>query len=235
MVEVNRARHVVPEVAEATGLALSILVLDAEGALAEAVARALLREEGIARATGVSDPGVASSTLERGGLDVVVVGTDADDWDATAFLRTAGLICPGVTLVAMSGDHAPERAAAALLAGAASWVPKQAGVQELATVIRASARGRSSVPPELLHQVLRLMAGSATGEERKSVFGDLTQREQEILEYAVLGYSRAEIADELGLSINTVRTHLQHVLRKLGVRTTLGAVTLVLRERAGSG
>ena len=79
------------------------------------------------------------------------------------------------------------------------------------------------------------MAGSATGEERRSVFGELTQREQEILEYAVLGYSRAEIADELGLSINTVRTHLQHVLRKLGVRTTLGAVTLVLRERAGSG
>ena len=50
---------------ESTGLALSLLVLDAEGALAEAVARALLREEGIARATGASDPGVAVATLER--------------------------------------------------------------------------------------------------------------------------------------------------------------------------
>lgn len=235
MLEVNGSRPAAPEVADASGPALSLLVLDAEGALAEAVARALLREDGIARATGASDPGVATSALERGGLDVVVVGTDAEDWDATAFLRSAGLTCPGVTLIAMSGDHAPERVAAALLAGAVSWVPKQAGVQELAAVIRASARGRSSVPPELLHQVLRLMAGSTSGEERRSVFGELTQREQEILEYAVLGYSRAEIAGELGLSINTVRTHLQHVLRKLGVRTTLGAVTLVLRERAGSG
>jgi DNA-binding NarL/FixJ family response regulator len=235
VLEANGSLHVVPEVAEATGLALSLLVLDAEGALAEAVAGALLREEGIARATGVSDPEVAASRLQLGGFDVVVVGTDGDDWDATAFLRTAGLTGPGVTLIAMSGDHAPERVAAALLAGAVSWVPKQAGVQELAAVIRASAGGRSSVPPDLLHQVLRLMAGSATGDERRSVFGELTQREQEILEYAVLGYSRAEIADELGLSINTVRTHLQHVLRKLGVRTTLGAVTLVLRERAGSG
>lgn len=232
MLEANAQRSASHARIEQDELALSLLVVDAEEALADAVARALLHEEGITWATGVSDPKVAAASLATGGHDVVVVGTDGDDWDAVAFLRAAGLTGPGVTLVAMSGDPSPERATAALLAGAVSWVPKQAGVQELASVIRASARGRSSVPPELLHQVLRRMATSATGEARKSVFGELTQREREILEYAVLGYSRAEIAAELGLSINTVRTHLQHVLRKLGVRTTLGAVTLVLRERA---
>ena len=221
-----------PEGAE--GPALSLLVLDSEKALAEAVARALVHEDGIGSATGVSDPEVAAAAVELNNLDVVVVGTDSDDWDPLTFVRATARRGPGVTLVAMSGDHAPERVTAALLAGAVSWVPKQAGVRELAAVIRAAAQGRSSVPPDLLHQVLRRLSTHAPGDGRTSVFADLTQREQEILEYAVLGYSRGEIASELGLSVNTVRTHVQHVLRKLGVHSTLGAVTLVLRERGAS-
>jgi DNA-binding NarL/FixJ family response regulator len=219
---------------EADGLALSLLVLDGEKALAEAVARALVHEEGIVWATGVSDPEVAATTVEQGNFDVVVVGTDSDDWDPLTFLRTTARRGPGVTLVAISGNDAPEHVTAALLAGAVSWASKQAGIHHLAAVIRAAAQGRSSVPPDLLHQVLRRLATQFTGDPSDSVFADLTQREQEILEYAVLGYSRGEIAAELGLSVNTVRTHVQHVLRKLGVHTTLGAVTLVLRERAAS-
>jgi two-component system nitrate/nitrite response regulator NarL len=80
--------------------------------------------------------------------------------------------------------------------------------------------------------VLRQLATHASDDSRTSVFAGLTEREQEILEYAVLGYHRGEIATELGLSVNTVRTHIQHVLRKLGVHTTLGAVAMVLQERA---
>lgn len=232
MQEANGSRPAAPaEPGETEGLALSLLVLDSEKALAEAVAGALVREEGIVWATGLSDPEVAASAVELGHVDVVVVGTDSDDWDPLTFLRTTTLRGPSVTLVAMSGDHAPERVTAALLAGAVSWVPKQVGIRELAAVIRAAARGRSSVPPDLLHQVLRQLANHSRVDRRNSAFSDLTPREKEILEYAVLGYSRGEIAAELGLSVNTVRTHMQHVLRKLGVHTTLGAVTLVLQER----
>jgi DNA-binding NarL/FixJ family response regulator len=80
--------------------------------------------------------------------------------------------------------------------------------------------------------VLRRLAGSPVPTARSSVFVGLTEREREVLEYSVLGLSRTDIAGELGVSVNTVRTHVQHILTKLRVHTTLEAVTLVLRERA---
>src|SRR4051794_23865505 len=64
-----------PEADATRSTALSLLILDGEKALAEAVARALLLEQGIRSATGMSDPEAARSAIELGQLDVVVVGT----------------------------------------------------------------------------------------------------------------------------------------------------------------
>jgi DNA-binding NarL/FixJ family response regulator len=60
----------------------------------------------------------------------------------------------------------------------------------------------------------------------------LTERELDVLEYLALGLTRVEIADELGLSVNTVRTHLQRLLAKLGVHTRLEAVSLLLLDKS---
>jgi DNA-binding NarL/FixJ family response regulator len=139
-----------------------------------------------------------------------------------------------VVQVAMSGVEDPDRVTEVLMAGAVSWVPKRVDVLTLATVVLGSARGESSVPPGLLRQVLHRLTAGAVRTGRQDTFAGLTDREREILEYAALGLSRGEIAEELALSINTVRTHLQHVLSKLGVHTTLEAATLLLRERTAA-
>jgi len=177
----------------------------------------------------------AADAVADRGLDVVVVDTDSEGWDPLAFLRAAARRRPDLALVAMSADERPELVTAALKAGAVSWVSKQVGVQEMVDVICATSRGESSVPPRLLRDVLRELAGSSAPHGQASVFAGLTDREREILEYAVLGLSRGQIAAELGLSINTVRTHVHHILTKLGTHTMLEAVTLVLRERAAAG
>jgi DNA-binding NarL/FixJ family response regulator len=110
-----------------------------------------------------------------------------------------------------------------------SWVPKQVSVRELAEVVVGVTRGEASLPPAVLLQVLRrLTADHADGD---GVLARLTMRERQILEHTARGMSRREIADRLHVSVNTVRTHSQHMLSKLGVHTTLEAVTLALRER----
>jgi DNA-binding NarL/FixJ family response regulator len=178
----------------------------------------------------VSDPSEAASAIDED-ADVVVVGMDSADWDTLGFLRWTSRRRPDVAMVAMSGTDETDLVTAALKAGAVSWVPKWAAVEEMAEVVVGAARGESSIPPVVLRKVLRqLTAGSAS--PRRSVFVTLTARERDVLELAVMGYSRSDTAGDLGLSVNTVRTHLQHILRKLGVHTTLEAVTLVLRERA---
>jgi len=209
-------------------------VLDEEAALAEALVAALTGYEEFLLVTATSDPTTAASTVRAGGVDVLILGADAEEWDALSFIEWVSRRHPTVALVAMSGNEDPQRVTRILLAGAASWLPKRSGVDSLVTVVLGAVRGESSVPPRMLRQVLRELSANSGASRRSSVLLGLTAREREILEYAVMGLSRGEIAGELGLSINTVRTHLQHILSKLGVRTTLEAVTLVLHERAAS-
>jgi DNA-binding NarL/FixJ family response regulator len=210
---------------------LSVLILDSEQALAQALAAALLRQKGITSTQAASDPDVAVTAMEVGGVDVMVAGIDSEYWDPLALIGRTVRRFPDLAVVAMSGIDDPNRVTAALHAGAVSWVPKRVGIGELAAVVVGAARGESFVPPVLLRQVLRRLALSSAPVRRESVFTTLTAREGEILEYATDGLNREEIAAELGVSINTVRTHIQHILSKLGVHTTLEAVALVLRER----
>jgi DNA-binding NarL/FixJ family response regulator len=209
---------------------VSVVVVDDEKALAEALAAALLDRHGVASVIAASDAASAASAVERTDPDVVVVGLDSGEWNAVALVRDVARRRPEAALIAMSADDDPDLVARALRAGAVSWVPKRVGIGEMAGVITGAARGESSIPPGILREVLRRLAGDPAPTARASVFADLTDREREILEYAALGYKRSEIADELGLSVNTVRTHVQHILSKLGVHTMLEAVTLVLRE-----
>jgi DNA-binding CsgD family transcriptional regulator len=58
----------------------------------------------------------------------------------------------------------------------------------------------------------------------------LTAREREVLDYMVSGLGRTEIASRLGLSVNTVRTHTQNLIAKLGVHSSLEAVALALQN-----
>lgn len=216
-------------------LRLSVVVVDSEQALAEALAAALPSYDGVASASAANDPISAASVMDRTPSDVLVVGVDSQEWDALAFMRWVTRRWPEVAMVALSANDDPDRATAALKAGAMSWVPKYISVRTMAAIVNSAARGESSVPPQLLRQVLRELTHDATPMERVSVFDGLTDREREILEYAVLDFRRGDIARELGLSVNTVRTHMQHILSKLGVHTTLEAVTLVLREQAPAG
>jgi DNA-binding NarL/FixJ family response regulator len=212
--------------------AVGVLIVDSEQALAQALAEALGHESVICRARAADGPVTAARALDAERVDVAVVALDCDGWDAAAFVRDLSLRNPAPVVVAMSGVDDPAQATAAVAAGAVSWVSKQAGVQEFVNVVRAAAGGEASVPPAMLMQVLRRLSTALAAGQHNSVAVRLSHRERQILDYTAQGLSRAEIAARLRVSVNTVRTHSQHMLSKLGVHTTLEAVTLALREGA---
>jgi len=214
---------------------VSVCIVDSHVALAEALVRALEVEDGVESTRAAGDPQAAASAVGSGQVDVLVVAIDSDEWDAEKLLRWATHCGRDVALVAMSGDDDSERIVNAILAGASSWVPKQMHVQEFAGVVVGAAGGESFIPPLMLRTVLRrLTVTRSPAPIARSLFSVLTEREREVLNYAASGLSRADIADEMGLSLNTVRTHLQRIMKKLGVNTTLEAVTQVLHERASA-
>jgi DNA-binding NarL/FixJ family response regulator len=213
---------------------VTLLVMDGEQALAEALAAVFRAADWVAWAAVADSPAAAARVLDTSAVDVIVVGTDAEGADPLAVLRWVAGRYPQLALVAMSADDGDEAAARALEAGAVAWLPKSAGVEEMAAIVRRAAAGEASLPVSVLRLLVRRQREAVMPRHLPSVLSSLTARQREILEHAVLGFSRADIADELGLSVHTVRTHLQHILRKLGVHSTLEAVAMVLRERAST-
>nr|AYC80012.1 hypothetical protein [uncultured bacterium] len=94
----------------------------------------------------------------------------------------------------------------ALRAGAAGYVRKDAEPETLLAAVRAVARGRTFIDPSIGHRVLRTT----------DMPDDLTPREREVLRHVALGESNKDIAAALEISEETVKTHVKHVLAKLG-------------------
>ncbi|MDN3293086.1 response regulator transcription factor [Streptomyces ficellus] len=141
---------------------------------------------------------------------------------------------PEVRTVVLAEKDDARRAALALQAGASGWVAKDCSLQRLLTVIRGVLRDETHLPPALLTGVLReLTAARKHRTESERLVESLTPREREVLRCMVAGLGRKAVAERLFLSPHTVRTHMQNVLGKLGVHSTLAAVALA--RRAGVG
>ncbi|WSD97788.1 response regulator transcription factor [Streptomyces sp. NBC_01474] len=141
---------------------------------------------------------------------------------------------PTVRTVVLAEKDDPRRAALALQAGASGWVAKDCSLSRLLTVIRGVLRDETHLPPALLTSVLReLTAARKHRTDSERLVESLTPREREVLRCMVAGLGRKAVAERLFLSPHTVRTHMQNVLGKLGVHSTLAAVALA--RRAGVG
>ncbi|MEE4544337.1 response regulator transcription factor [Streptomyces sp. V4-01] len=140
----------------------------------------------------------------------------------------------GTRTVVLAERDDPVRAARALQAGASGWVAKDCSLSRLLSVVRGVLRDETHLPPALLTGVLReLTAARRNRTESERLVESLTPREQEVLRCMVAGLGRKAVAERLFLSPHTVRTHMQNVLGKLGVHSTLAAVALA--RRAGVG
>ncbi|MER5477084.1 response regulator transcription factor [Streptomyces sp. NPDC002734] len=154
--------------------------------------------------------------------------------DGIALVATVRSAHPGVRTVVLAEKDDPRRAAQALQAGASGWVAKDCSLSRLLTVVRGVLRDETHLPPALLTGVLREMTAARRHRtESERLVESLTPREREVLRCMVAGLGRKAVAERLFLSPHTVRTHMQNVLGKLGVHSTLAAVALA--RRAGVG
>ncbi|MGF1432130.1 LuxR C-terminal-related transcriptional regulator, partial [Kitasatospora sp. LaBMicrA B282] len=154
--------------------------------------------------------------------------------DGIALLGRACHTYPGLRAVVLAAEEDPRRAVRALYAGAAGWVAKESSLTRLLTVLRGVLRGETHLPPALLTGVVReLTTARRDRTESERLVESLTPREKQVLRCMVAGLGRQAVAERLYLSPHTVRTHMQNVLGKLGVHSTLAAVALA--RRAGVG
>jgi len=140
--------------------------------------------------------------------------------DAIAAIRSSH---PGVRVVALTSYSEAQRVHAALEAGASGYVLKDAEADEVAAAIRAAARDEVHLDAA----VARTLAMSMS--VRRPV-ADLTSREREVLVLVAQGKSNQDIADALFISERTARTHVSHVIGKLGLESRVQAALWAVRN-----
>jgi DNA-binding NarL/FixJ family response regulator len=116
----------------------------------------------------------------------------------------------------------------ALRAGASGFLLKSADGDTLVNAVKVVAGGEALLAPEVTRRVIEQFArgGAPAGQHvpTPEAIGDLSEREVEVLQLMARGLSNQEIAKELFLSSTTIKTHVSHILTKLGVRDRVQAV-----------
>jgi DNA-binding NarL/FixJ family response regulator len=136
---------------------------------------------------------------------------------------------PDVRILALTGRRDAQAVKEAMAAGFTGYLTKDTPLPSFAERIRSALRGEVVVPQWLeTPRVVTRTQGDVTAE---LLAGQLTPREREVLSLLVEGSDNAEIARRLAVSANTVRTHVQSILTKLGVRSRLQAAAFAVRHQ----
>jgi DNA-binding NarL/FixJ family response regulator len=140
-----------------------------------------------------------------------------DGIEATRELAGPGVADPLAVVVITTFDL-DEHVYAALRAGARGFLLKDAGPALLAQAVHAAAAGDALIAPSVTARLLGAFARAGSTPAATQPVDPLTEREEQVLATVARGRTNAEVADELHISLSTVKTHLASLMGKLGAR-----------------
>ena len=204
---------------------IGVLIVDDHRVFAESLARLLADEEDI-QVLGTANSGSDGLTLAAElGPRVVLVDYEMPDIDGISVAAQLKTASPETMVVMLTGSTDDRVLTQAIEAGCSGFLTKDRGASEVAEAVRRAAVGEALISPEMLARLLPKLTRT-----QRSVGDDLTDRERDVLGYLVRGMTNRAIADELYLSVNTVRNYVQSLLTKLGAHSKLEAVSRAVRE-----
>jgi DNA-binding NarL/FixJ family response regulator len=159
--------------------------------------------------------------------NVVMLDVRMPDGDGLNCLARIKLDFPDTPVVMFSSFDNPTYIARAVALGAAGYLSKSAGRSEIVDGIRAAASGDTLWSSDELRRVTGALTAPRNAAEADV---PLTKRESEVLKQLAFGLTNKEIAQSLGISYETVKEHVQHILRKLGVSDRTQAAVWAVRN-----
>jgi len=163
-------------------------------------------------------------------FDVVIMDIDLPRMsgiDATARLLAR---FPDAAVVMLTVFEEPSAILAAICAGASGYLLKRTSARVLLAQLQSIAGGGAPMTAGVARTVLQLLRRSTSTTRGTSGRLDLTEREQDVLRCLVRGLSYQQTADELLIRLDTVRTHIRALYKKLQVHSVAAAVTRAIRE-----
>jgi DNA-binding NarL/FixJ family response regulator len=206
---------------------IRVLLADDHTMVREATAE-ILNHQPDMHVVGQAETGEEAVSLARElQADVALMDIAMPRLNGVEATRRINAECPGCRVLALTAHEEEQYVVQLLQAGAAGYLPKTMGLDELLEAIRAVARGESILSPAAATVVVRHLARRDPPEEPAR---PLTDRELEVLQLAAQGLTSYDIAQRLFVSMRTVEAHLTHVYNKLGVSSRIEAVVHAMRR-----
>jgi DNA-binding NarL/FixJ family response regulator len=207
-------------------MSIDILIAD-DHEVVRAGLKTLLADTDINIVAEASDGNTAFKLASKHRPGLVLLDVRMPDGDGLNCLARIKLDLPEVPVVMFSSHDNPTYIARAVALGASGYLLKSATRDELIEAIRTASGGESIWSREELRRVTGALAAPRNGSEADV---PLTKRESEVLKQLAFGLTNKEIAQSLGISYETVKEHVQHILRKVGVSDRTQAAVWAVRK-----
>ncbi|WP_219509661.1 response regulator [Nonomuraea ceibae] len=204
---------------------IRVLIADDESLLRTGVRLILEHADDLVVVAEAADGAEAVAAAVEHRADVALLDIRMPGVDGLAAVAELSRIAPAVKSLVLTTFGEYENLATALQAGAAGFLLKDTGPQELIQAVRTVAGGHAVLAPQLTRHILDRYV--RTGDRRASeLISSLSQRERDVLVLVGAGLSNAEIARDLFMGEGTVKTHISRILAKLRCSNRVQAAIL---------
>jgi two-component system, NarL family, response regulator LiaR len=205
---------------------IRVLIVDDHSVVREGLRAFLELQDGFEVVGEAADGEEAIVSASRLRPNVILMDLVMPQLGGVAAMRRLREEVPDARVIVLTSFLDDDKLLPALRAGAAGYLLKNAEPQELARAVRAAHSGEAVLDPVVAARLVEALA-AADGQEP---LDRLTPREREVLVLVGRGFSNKRIAKELGIAEKTVKTHVGHVLAKLGVTDRTQAAVVAVRS-----
>ena len=217
-------------------MSVRVAIADDDAPYRAAIAELLTLEPGFAVVGSFASAAEIVTAAGPGGpapWDLILMDIEMPGIDGIAATASLKARFPEMQVVMLTSFEEPERIVRAIVAGADGYLVKRSDAREVLEEVRAVVAGGSPLTPSVARSILATVRGAGSPPPAAGTAGggyELSERESDVLRALVSGMGYKEIAYELGISVDTVRSHIRKIYRKLRVHSASEAVARAIRE-----
>jgi two-component system nitrate/nitrite response regulator NarL len=214
---------------------VKLVLVDDHSLVRQGLADLLSRGAGmqVLATTGRADE--AFDLLQQHKPDLLILDLRMSPTDGITLLKSLRERGDSTPVLVLTMSEAAEDLAAALRLGVRGYLLKDMEPADVIEAIRRAARGELVVAPSIAGKLATILQSGEEPGSAASLVKQLTGRERQILGYVAAGMSNKAIAKALGISHDTVKLHVRHILAKLGLSSRVEAAVFAVQNREALG